>query len=262
MIGAHRLIEAGAVKVAAIIAGVVKYAVQHHADAPFLRLTAQLGEILLRTQQWVDGAVIRRIVAVVGGRLEDGVEIEGLYMEGGEIVQLGGDTLEIAAEEIAVPAACLGVSADHGRFVPVHMSPPLTQQTLHTGRRRAAEAIGEDLIGHAFTKPLGGIGLLIDRQLPRGAIVAAAAVFAQTHAAAVFARQGEGVPHQFSLRRGGVDAAKAIGAGEKGRFRPFVGKFMVAAQDAGGKFRLGLYKKAHLRAAGNGTKGRFIFLFA
>ena len=126
MIRAHRLIEAGAVKIAAIIARVVKYAVQHHTDTPLLRLAAQLGEILLRTQQRVDGAVIRRVVAVVGGCLEDGVEIEGLYMEGGEIVQLGGDALEIAAEEIAVPAACLGVSADHGRFVPVHMGPPLT----------------------------------------------------------------------------------------------------------------------------------------
>ena len=138
------------------------------------------------------------------------------------------------------------------------MSAPLTQQALHTGRGGTAEAVGEDLIGHAFTKPLGGIGLLIDRQLPRGAIVTAAAVFTEVHAAAVLTMQAEGIPHQFSLRRGGIDAAKAIGAGEKGRFRPFVGKFMVAAQDAGGKFGLGLYKKAHLRAAGNGTKGRFI----
>ena len=141
------------------------------------------------------------------------------------------------------------------------MGPPLTQQALHTGRCRAAEAVGEDLIGHAFTKPLGGIGLLIDRQLPRGAIITAAAVFAEVHAAAVLTMQAEGIPHQFSLCRSGIDAAKAIGAREKGRFRPFVCKFVIAAQDAGGKFRLRLYKEAHLRAAGNGTKGGFILFF-
>ena len=76
------------VKIPAVAAGVVEYAVNDDAHPPLVGLAAQGTEVLLRAQQGVDAPVIRRVVPVVAGGLENGVEIQRRHVEALEIVQL------------------------------------------------------------------------------------------------------------------------------------------------------------------------------
>ena len=87
----------------------VKYAVQNHPDAAALCLLTETAKILLRTQHGVNGTVIGSVVAVVGGRFKNGVQIQHRDAEICQIVQFGEDTLQGTAEKIAVPHFALCV---------------------------------------------------------------------------------------------------------------------------------------------------------
>ena len=96
-------IEAVGVEIAALGAGVVEYAVQNHPDTAALRLLTEMVKIVLRAKHGVNGTVIGSVVAVVGGRFKNGVQIQHCDAEIRQIVQFGEDTLQRTAEKVAVP---------------------------------------------------------------------------------------------------------------------------------------------------------------
>ena len=100
--GAYREIEAVIVEVNALGTGMVEYTVQNDAHPQLMGGAAQTAKICFRTQQGVDLAVIGGIVAVVGGGLKNGVEIQGSDAHGGESCQLGGASPQRAAEKVTV----------------------------------------------------------------------------------------------------------------------------------------------------------------
>ena len=62
-------------------------------------------EVGLCAKVGVDDEVVGRVVAVVGGRREDGVEIERRDAPVGQVVEVRGDAREVAAVEVAAAAA-------------------------------------------------------------------------------------------------------------------------------------------------------------
>ena len=89
------------VEVNAVIAHVGEHAVKHDADAHCARGGAQVLKIRLRAEHRIDHAVIAGVVFVIGGRAEDGVEVNRRHAQILEIGELLFHTLEIAAEKIA-----------------------------------------------------------------------------------------------------------------------------------------------------------------
>ena len=220
-----------AVEVAAVVAGVVEHAVQYHMDAPLPRLVAQGAKVVLRPQHGVDHPVVRGVVPVAAGGVEDGVQVNGGDGEALQIVQLSADAPQAAAEEIAVPAAGQGVGAQPGHVVPVIVYRALAQQPLWVGDGVAAEPVWKNLVCNTLPEPCRSRALLIHCQLPRLAVVPAAkAVAAQKAAAAIGAGEAEGVPHQLRCVRRGERAGKALRTGGEGRFGANVGNFAVGHQ--------------------------------
>ena len=259
LIGPRRVEKAVAVEVAAVVAGVVEHAVQDHMHAPLLRLGAQVTEILLRAQQGVHHPVIRRVVAVAAGGVEDGIQVQRGDGQALKIVQLLPDALQAAAEEIAVPPAGSGVRAQPGQVVPVVMYGALSQQSPGIGTGQTAEAIWKNLVCHAPAEPVRRGPVLIDGQLPGLPVgLAAPAVAAQKGAAAVPAGEAEGVPHQLRCVGCGEHAGKAAGAGQQGRFAPAAGKLAEGHRRAGGKRLLRRDGEGHRRAAGHRAEGGFV----
>ncbi len=69
-------------------AGVVEHTVQHNTDAKFVGGIKQFAKRLGAPQQRVHSVVVISVVAVVGCRLEDGVEIDGIDAQIGQIIQM------------------------------------------------------------------------------------------------------------------------------------------------------------------------------
>lgn len=92
---AEGVIAAVAVEVAAVVAGVVENAVQNHAHSALFRLLTQRFEVLLASEQRVDALVVAGVVAVVGVRLKNRVEVDGLHVQAFEVVELFHDAAQL-----------------------------------------------------------------------------------------------------------------------------------------------------------------------
>ena len=57
-------------------ADMVEHAVENHLHPPRMRLIQQLPQRRISTQERIHLVVVVRVIAVVGSRLEDGIEIE------------------------------------------------------------------------------------------------------------------------------------------------------------------------------------------
>ena len=90
------------IKINAVGAGVAEDAVQYNADAVRAALLAEFLENLLVAQERVDGEVVRRVVAVVGCRPEDRVQVERGHAQRFQIRDLLADAVQRAAKEIEV----------------------------------------------------------------------------------------------------------------------------------------------------------------
>lgn len=73
----------------------VEDAVQHDGDAPGLGLAAEGTELLLVAQHGVNAQVVGRVVAVVAGRLKDGVEVDHGHAEVCQVVELLADATQV-----------------------------------------------------------------------------------------------------------------------------------------------------------------------
>ena len=80
---------------------VVEHAVEDHLDAPGVRPRDERLEVRLGAQVGVDGEVVGRVVAVVGGRREDGVQVQRGDAPRRQVVEMRGDAGQVAAEEVA-----------------------------------------------------------------------------------------------------------------------------------------------------------------
>ena len=177
---------------------------------------------------------------MVGGGLEDRVEVERGDVERGEVVELFRDAGEVAAEKVLAVVAVL-VGAAERRFVPALVKRAAADQAIHAARLFAVKAVGEDLVGDAAAEPAGRFdAAVVDGQLPgRYLIPALEAVLAIAALAAVRPAQAEVIPDQLRLRGGEEGAGKGGGAilvrgGEELGLRPAVGELVVGEQRAAG----------------------------
>ncbi len=199
--GALSGVGAVAVEVAADEARVVEHAVQNHPDAPAVRLTAQGAEIVLRAQHGVDLLVVAGAVPVVFRRLKDGVEIQRLHAQTGQVVQFGGDARQTAAEEVPVAHLAAPVREIFRLLRPVLVDGAPSDLAGGVRDAQAVEPIREDLVGHPLAEPAGHLlGAVVDGQL----------VLAQVQGAAAEPLQGERVPHQAHIAPGVQRAGKAV----------------------------------------------------
>ena len=90
------------VEIAAVVAGVIEHAVQYNAHAASGGFAAQRAEVLLTAEQRVDALVIAGIVAVIGIRLKDRIEINGGNVQALQIIQLSVYAAQRAAEKVVV----------------------------------------------------------------------------------------------------------------------------------------------------------------
>ena len=177
---------------------------------------------------------------MVGGGLEDRVEVERGDVERGEVVKLFRDAGEVAAEKVLAVVAAL-VGAAERRFVPALVKRAAADQAVHAARPCAVKAVGEDLVGDAAAEPAGRFdAAIVDGQLPgRYLIPALEAILTIAALAAVRPAQAEVIPDQLRLRGGEEGAGKGGGAvlvrcGEELGLRPAVGEFVVGEQRAAG----------------------------
>ena len=63
---------------------------------------AKAAEILLGAQHRVDAKVVGCVVAVVGGGFKNGIQVQHGDAQSGQIIQLGDDAIERAAEKVPV----------------------------------------------------------------------------------------------------------------------------------------------------------------
>ena len=161
-------VEAVGVEVAAVVAGVVEHPVQHHPDAPAVRPPGTG----VRKSSSVPSmgsmrAVVRGVVAVVAVGLKNGTQVQRVYAQTLQVVQLGGDPRQTAAEEVAVA----DLPCSSGRHTGVSSQSWWTSRSptipAGSGTAGAAEPVREDLIGDAPAEPGGGrAAVVINRQLP------------------------------------------------------------------------------------------------
>ena len=229
-------------------------------DAPLFRLGAQGAQVVLRAQHGVDHPVVRGVVPVAAGGVENWVQVDGGDGQALQIVQLSADASQAAAEEIAVPPPRQRISAQPGYVVPDVMYRALAQQPLGVRDSITTETVWKNLVCHPLAEPLRRGAILIHRKLPRLAVIPAAqAVAAQIDAAAVGAGEAEGVPHQLRRVRRGERAGKALRTGRERRLAADNGKFAVGHQRAGAVLRPRRDGEGHRRTAADSPEGGFVF---
>jgi hypothetical protein len=120
---------------------VVEHAVEHHADVAGVGVVEQFAEGVGAAKQGVHLVVVVRVVAVVGRRRKDGVQVEGRHPQVVEVIEGVNDAVEVSALE----ALLLG-----------RTSPGLEGHVLLVLDLPAAgEAVGKDLVEDGVLDPVG-----------------------------------------------------------------------------------------------------------
>ena len=133
------------VKLPKTAAGMVEDTVQHHADAAFVGFIQQEAQGFIAAQQWVYIIVIVGMVAVIGRRGKDRVEVNGSDPQVFQVIQFFGYAIQVAAFK-----AILG----WGRV------PGFEAQAWHPfappnyGGVAAGEAVGKDLVENGVLYPV------------------------------------------------------------------------------------------------------------
>ena len=151
MVRAEGGVAAVFVEINAVRAGVVEHAVQNDRNAFLLCFFAQGNKVVVRAEQRVDVFVIRRVVAVVGMRFKNGVEIQAGHAEAFQIIELLLDALEVAAEIVVVQRDAFLVRFPHGHVGFVFVQRAVVRYVL-LGKPGRVKPVGKDLIDHAAAK--------------------------------------------------------------------------------------------------------------
>ena len=152
---AYAVVVTASVEVTAVVAGVIEHAVQYNAHAASGGFAAQRTEVLLAAEQRVDALVIAGIVAVIGIRLKDWIEINGGNVQALQIIQLGVYAAQRTAEKVVIENFAVLIRQVYRNIVPV-----LMQHTRDhafalrlLGRLVAAEAVRKNIVGDALAEP-------------------------------------------------------------------------------------------------------------
>ena len=149
-------------------------AVQYNADAVRAALLAEFLEDLLVAQKRIDGEVVRRVIAVVGCRTEDRVQVQRRHAQRFQIRDLLADAVQRAAKEIKVGDVAGSVLLIVRELIPVvHIGAGRTLPTDRSFGRRCTLS-RRDLSGcrrtnNATARLSGGLPLFIIRS-PRKAV--------------------------------------------------------------------------------------------
>ena len=243
----------------------VENAVEHDVNAALFCLRAERVEILFVAEQRVDALIAGGVIAVVGGRFEDGAEVERRHAEGREVVELFRDALQVAAEKVAARDLALRVRTVFRQLVPTLVQRARPDKTRNVPLFCAAEAVEEDLIGEAAAEPLRRlVRIVVDRELPGlDRVPRAEASFPAAARAAVRPREAEVIPHELYIIGGGedaaVDRAAVLKDGRELHRCPPVGKLAVGEQLTARDRRAALGAKAEGDggAAGHRAEGGF-----
>ena len=137
---------------------------------------------------------------MVGGGFKNGIQVQHGDTQSGQIIQLGGDAIERAAEKVPVSYLAVWVWRPNGLVVPILVDPAVSHQTGGVREGKTAEAVREDLIDHTAAKPQRGGRFLVDGELPAldlpGLLPAG---LIQQGRGAIGADQAEMVPEQLRL---------------------------------------------------------------
>ncbi len=133
--------------------GVVRRDVEHEADVARRRGTSQRRKPGITAEMRGDPVVVDRVVAVIGPRFEDRIEVDGVHAEVGQVVELSFDARKVAAEELdhgrCTRARRLVPGAPAGRVAAV--GPGAVLDVVRWVAIR--EAVGEDLVEDAVGQP-------------------------------------------------------------------------------------------------------------
>ena len=150
----------------------VEDAVEDDLDAGAVGRAHQLGELLVRAEERVDAQVVLRVIGVVAGSVEDGVEVDRRDAQALQVADAPGDAGQVAAE---VVAAARRLGAGLGR-VDVEAAvalrqrvPRLTDDAIQRLRRPAvARQVGVGVVGRFAVEVAVGEDLVHDRVLQPG----------------------------------------------------------------------------------------------
>ena len=160
------------VKVHAVAAGVGEHAVQNHFHAQLVGIGAQSGKVLFSAQHGIGTHVVGRVIAVVGKRHGNGVEIDDVHMHPFEIGQLLPNPPQISSEEVVIHDFPVLIGQVMGGVVPVFMNPVGLQLICQITGARAKKAIGKNLIHHGSGIGLGRVKVpRVTGQLPEVSLV-------------------------------------------------------------------------------------------
>ena len=147
---------------------------------------------------------------MVGGGFKNRIQVQHGDAQSGQIIQLGGDTIERAAEKVPVSYLAVRVRRPNGLVVPILVDPAVSHQTGGVREGKAAEAIREDLIDHTAAKPQRGGRFLVDGELPAlGCAIVPPAGAVEHAGGTIRAKQAEIIPDQLRLLGNGENAGKA-----------------------------------------------------
>ncbi len=193
LIRAQRVIAAIAVEVLAVRAGVAEHAVQQDADAARPGCRHQIIKGGFVAQNGVDFLIAARVVAVIGMRAEDGVEVDDAHTQVRQVIELLPDAPERAAEKVqGAVIAVFRVQVQRGALVPflmeggVRMRRGDLAQASFLSVLILIKAVGENLVYDPVTQVFRGlVGGVIDRHLIAVWLAVIARAFAAQLIAAV-----------------------------------------------------------------------------
>ena len=195
----------------------------------------------------------------MAGGLEDGAEVERGNPQTLQVVQALLDPRQSAAVEVAAGVVPLVLGQGQG-VLPVLAELPAAHQAVKVRQEAGpAEAIRENLVGHAAAKPIRrGQGVVVDRLLPGEAVPV------QKEGAAVLPGEAEGVPEEIRLGGGGVGdgekgAVPGNTGGNHGKLPALSGKLQMQQERGGDKAlrQIRAEGEGNICRAGDRPEGRF-----
>ena len=163
-----------------------EHTVQHDADAVLGGLAAEHLKLLVGAQQRVHVQVVGGVVAVVGVRLKDGVQVQIIHAHLPQVGELDADALQIAAKVVLVQVAAGLVGLPEGLGVLIGLIQPI-RKGHGLVLDALTEPVREDLVEHLALDAFGRLEIrLVDRDLPAFTLLPAdhAAVVCPAHDAA------------------------------------------------------------------------------
>ena len=175
-----------AVEIPAVGAGVAEYTVQYDADAVLGGLAAEHLKFLVGAQQRIHVQVVGGVVAVVGVRLKNGVQVQIIHAHLPQVGELDADALQITAEVVLVQVTADLVGLPERLGVLIGLIQPV-REGHGLVLNAFTEPVREDLVEHFALDALRRLEIrLVDRDLPAFTLLPAdnAAVVCPAHDAA------------------------------------------------------------------------------